>query len=170
MRGVARIAPPQLRIVTIRHGLNVFVIILPCFGHFGWPFLSQDGPPEKKSHLESGLNQRDRATAGFGRDRSHGKPSKIFYCRGFDGGAGATKNGVKNATTEKDKANAKPNARRAGNGLKGASKTMRTLARDGSNYAWRALKPEWFCGSNTPHGASGMRPRKVFERARVTAQ
>ena len=28
---------------------------------FGWPFPSQDGPPEKKCHLESGLNQRDRA-------------------------------------------------------------------------------------------------------------
>ena len=27
--------------------------------------------------LESGLNQRDRATAGLGRDRSHGKPSKF---------------------------------------------------------------------------------------------
>ena len=25
----------QLRIVTIRHGLKVFVLILPCFGHFG---------------------------------------------------------------------------------------------------------------------------------------
>ena len=35
VRGVARIAPSQLRIVTIRHGLKVFVIILPCFGHFG---------------------------------------------------------------------------------------------------------------------------------------
>ena len=36
VRGVARIAPSQLRIVTIRHGLNVFVIILPCFvGHYG---------------------------------------------------------------------------------------------------------------------------------------
>ena len=33
--GSARIAPPQLRIVTIRHGLKVFVLILPCFGHFG---------------------------------------------------------------------------------------------------------------------------------------
>ena len=31
------------------------------FGRFGWPFPSQDGPPEKKCHLESGLNQRDRA-------------------------------------------------------------------------------------------------------------
>ena len=37
--------------------------------------------PEKKYHLESGLNQRDRATAGFGRDRSHGKPS-IFSTAG----------------------------------------------------------------------------------------
>ena len=33
--GSARIAPSQLRIVTIRHGLKVFVLILPCFGHFG---------------------------------------------------------------------------------------------------------------------------------------
>ena len=47
------------------------------------PFPRQGGPPEKKHHLESGLNQRDRATAGFIRVRSHGKPSKIFYCRGF---------------------------------------------------------------------------------------
>jgi len=45
MRRAARIAPSQLRIATIRHGLKVFVIIfiLPCFGHhFGWPFPSQD--------------------------------------------------------------------------------------------------------------------------------
>ena len=27
--------PSQLRIVTIRHGLKVFVLVLPCFGHFG---------------------------------------------------------------------------------------------------------------------------------------
>ena len=33
--GPARIAPSQLRIATIRHGLKVFVLILPCFGHFG---------------------------------------------------------------------------------------------------------------------------------------
>ena len=83
VRGVARIAPSQLRIVTTRHGLEVFVIILPCFGYFGWPFPSQDGPPPKKCHFESGLSQRDRATAGFSRGRSRRKPSKIFYCRGF---------------------------------------------------------------------------------------
>ena len=35
VRGLARIAPSQLRTVTIRHGLKVFVLILPCFGHFG---------------------------------------------------------------------------------------------------------------------------------------
>ena len=35
VRGVARAAPSQLRIVTIRRDLNVFVIILPCFGRFG---------------------------------------------------------------------------------------------------------------------------------------
>ena len=76
--GSARIAPSELRIATVRHGLTVFVIISPCFGHFGWPFPSQDGPPEKKSHLESVLSQRDRATAGFGRDRSNGKQRKLF--------------------------------------------------------------------------------------------
>ena len=42
VRGVACIAPSQLQIVTICHGLQVFVLILPCFGHFGWPFPSQD--------------------------------------------------------------------------------------------------------------------------------
>ena len=35
MRGVARIAPSQLRIVTIRHGWKGFVLIFPFFGHFG---------------------------------------------------------------------------------------------------------------------------------------
>ena len=44
---------------------------------------------------------------------------------------------------------------------------------------WRAIvsimsgelrKLEWVRGSNTSHGASGMRPRQIFERARVTAQ
>ena len=62
--GSTRIAPPQLGIVTIRHGLKVFVLILSCFGgHFGWPFPfpSQDEPPdlpcrppEKKYQSESG--------------------------------------------------------------------------------------------------------------------
>ena len=33
--------------------------------------------------MESGLNQRDRAMAGFSRDPSNGKPSKKIYCRGF---------------------------------------------------------------------------------------
>ena len=35
------------------------------FGHFGQPFPNQDGRAEKKPHLESGLNQRDRAAGGF---------------------------------------------------------------------------------------------------------
>ena len=39
--------------------------------------------PKKKSHLESGLNQRDRATGGFCRNYTHRKPIKVFYCRGF---------------------------------------------------------------------------------------
>ena len=31
------------------------------FCHFGQPFPSQGGPPEKKYHLGSGLSQRDEA-------------------------------------------------------------------------------------------------------------
>ena len=56
-----------------------FCLVLAILaGHF------RDGVHlKKKCHLESGLNQRDRATAGFSRGRSHGKPSKIFYWRGF---------------------------------------------------------------------------------------
>ena len=46
--GSVRIAPPQLRIVTNRHCLKVFVLILPCFGHFGWSF-PRWGAPFKKS-------------------------------------------------------------------------------------------------------------------------
>ena len=34
-------------------------------GHFGHPFLRKDGPPEKKCHFESGLDQRDEAATGF---------------------------------------------------------------------------------------------------------
>ena len=71
---------------------------------------------------------------------------------------------------DKDKATDKPNARRVGNGMEGASKTMGTLARNSLHHEWRAQKLEWVRGSNTSHGASGMRPRQVFERARVTAQ
>ena len=40
---------PNYESSTIHHGLKIFVIILPCFGHFGWPFPSQDGPPGKKT-------------------------------------------------------------------------------------------------------------------------
>ena len=39
--------------------------------------------PKKKFHLESGLNQRDRATGGFCGNYTHRKPGKVFYCRGF---------------------------------------------------------------------------------------
>ena len=49
---------------AIRHDSPRFGVIKRAtsrFGHFGWPFPSQDGPPEKKYHWESGLNQRDRA-------------------------------------------------------------------------------------------------------------
>ena len=48
-----------------------------------YPISETGWTSRKKCHLESGLNQRDRATAGFGRGRSHGKQAKFFYCRGF---------------------------------------------------------------------------------------
>ena len=47
------------------------------------PFPRQSGPPENKCHMASGLNQRDRATAGFVRVRSHGKLGKKIDVRGF---------------------------------------------------------------------------------------
>ena len=51
------------------------------------PFPRQGGPPEMQCQLKSGLlNRRDRATAGFGRDRSHGPPREakhFLYSRGF---------------------------------------------------------------------------------------
>ena len=81
-----------------------------------------------------------------------------------------TNNHDRHCDATKDKATEKPNARRVGNGMEGASKTMGTLARNSFHHEWRAQKLEWVRGSNTSHGASGMRPRQVFERARVTAQ
>ena len=50
---------------TDRHVWKVFVLILPHVCHFGLAFPSQDGPPERKCHLGSGLNQRDQAAATF---------------------------------------------------------------------------------------------------------
>ena len=88
VRGVARIAPSQLRTATIRHGLKVFVLILPCFGLLASHFRARMDLPKKKSHLESGLNQRGRATGGFVRVYTHRKPGKIFYWRGFGFGLG----------------------------------------------------------------------------------
>ena len=80
--GSARITPSRLRIITIRHGLKVFVLILPCFGHFGKPFPSQDGPPEKKSHLESGLNQRGRAKSAVSPIKSFVKTAIFVHVVG----------------------------------------------------------------------------------------
>ena len=72
----------------------MFVVLLgPNHTHPEKPVLSMFSPHfrgrmdlPKTFHSESGLNQRDRATAGFSREHSHGKPSKIFFCRGFAGG------------------------------------------------------------------------------------
>ena len=46
------------------------------FGHFcSNPFPRQDGPPEGKFHLESGLNHRDEATHGGGDFKSTTAPA-----------------------------------------------------------------------------------------------
>ena len=83
VHGVARMAPPQLRIAMIRHhGLKVSVLIflLVCFG-FGYHFLAShfrarmDLREEKKAPLESGLNLRDRA-------KSAAPPVLEFRCDG----------------------------------------------------------------------------------------
>ena len=64
-----------------------------------------------------------------------------------------TTNHDRHCDATKDKATEKPNARRVGNGMEGASKTMGTLARNSLHHEWRAQKLEWVRGSNTSHGA-----------------
>ena len=77
-------------------------------------------------------------------------------CAGGDYGASRlyTNNHDRHCDATKDKATEKPNARRVGNGMEGASKTMGTLARNSFYHEWRAQKLEWVRGSNTSHGAS----------------
>ena len=49
VRGVARIAPSQFRIVMIRHGLKVSVLLLPCVGHHAfWLAISEPGWTSRK--------------------------------------------------------------------------------------------------------------------------
>ena len=61
-KGTAQIAP---KIAILENQANWVVLIIlgktGHLGHFGHPFSRQDGPPEKKFHLESDLNQRDEA-------------------------------------------------------------------------------------------------------------
>ena len=52
------------------------------FGDFDVPFPRSGAPPEKKYHLGSGLNQRDRAALGNARASHPAKPTKIFDRRG----------------------------------------------------------------------------------------
>ena len=42
----------------------------------GMPFPRWGAPPGRKFHIESGLNQRDRATRGFDHDQTHRKQGK----------------------------------------------------------------------------------------------
>ena len=80
-----RLKSPQKSLIIEN---QAFGVILGHFGqnchlgHFGQPFPSQGGHADKKSHLGSCLNQQDRATCGFIRVRSHGKPGKKIYWRG----------------------------------------------------------------------------------------
>ena len=56
---------------TKRHNLYVFAV-------FDMPFPRQDGPPERKCHLESGLNQRGRAKSAVSPIKSFVKTTKSF--------------------------------------------------------------------------------------------
>ena len=67
---------------TNRHVWKVFVLISLHVCHFGFAFPSQDGPPERKFQLGSGLNQRDQAAAVFAPCQSSVAESKKT-----DGGA-----------------------------------------------------------------------------------
>jgi len=65
-KGTAQIAPE----IAILENQAVLVIFdhfgkTGHFGHFGHPFPRQDGPPERKFHLKSGLNQQDEAKSAF---------------------------------------------------------------------------------------------------------
>ena len=54
------------------------------FGHLGQPFPSQGGHADKKSHLESGLNQQDEAAAGFIRQTNPNEAEKKNLDRGCE--------------------------------------------------------------------------------------
>ena len=82
--GSARIHRP----ITNRHGSSWFERFRSHFALFWsfWLAISEPGwTSRKKPHLESGLNQRDRATGGFVGVYTHRKPGKkyTFHCRGF---------------------------------------------------------------------------------------
>ena len=84
--------PNRTAPITNRHDSLWFELSRSHFALF-WSFgLAISGPGwtsrggKKKplgANLESGLNQRDRATGGFCRNYTHRKPSNFFYCRGF---------------------------------------------------------------------------------------
>ena len=76
VRGVARIALSQLRIATIRHGLKLSVIVLPCFGHF-WLAISEPGwTSRKKVPLGIRLKSTRPSHGRFWSRPLHGKPGK----------------------------------------------------------------------------------------------
>ena len=66
--GVSRVARSETAPSSIRHATSWFEEFCSHFGHFGQPFpTSQGGPPGRKCHLGSCLNQQDEATrGGFG--------------------------------------------------------------------------------------------------------
>ena len=80
-----RLKSPQKSLIIENQAFWAIVAILArnChLGHFGQPFPSQGGHADKKSHLGSCLNRQDRATCGFIRVRSHGKPGKTNLLAG----------------------------------------------------------------------------------------
>ena len=89
VRGVAWGRTHRTVPITNRHDSSLFESFRSHFALFWsfWLAISEpgwtDGPPEIESHLESRLNQRDRATGGFSGVYTHRKPGKFFDGRGF---------------------------------------------------------------------------------------
>ena len=70
--------PPRFAMVR-KFSFSFCLVLVILASHFR----ARRWTSRKKSHLESRLNQRDRATGGFVRVYTHRKPGIKLYCRGF---------------------------------------------------------------------------------------
>ena len=91
-RGVPGVARCQTAIARFGHESPRFVVPCHDFAVLASHFRDGVGTPEKKCHLRSCSDRRDRAMSGFGRGRSHRRPGNKTknYCRRFVFGGGPT--------------------------------------------------------------------------------